>query len=264
MRLGHRLSGNVDGRLLVFLHGFLGDKSDWDAIVPAFEKRHHCLAIDLPGHGESRIADTNAWGFVETATAIIELVDEAGADTFSVIGYSMGGRLALYLSTIYAMRTDVLVLESASPGLRSDHERCARRDRDEALARKLESANLTTFLDAWYRQPLFASLHRDPEMFANLKAHRANQDNHQLAEALRTLGTGVQPSLWSEWENNHIPTLLVAGALDEKYLAIAREMGEICPAAEVAILPDCGHNVHFENPTVYTERILAFLNRFQE
>jgi 2-succinyl-6-hydroxy-2,4-cyclohexadiene-1-carboxylate synthase len=132
------------------------------------------------------------------------------------------------------------------------------------LARKLESIELRTFLDEWYQQPLFASLHRDPERLANLKAHRAGQDNHQLAEALRALGAGVQPSLWPEWVSNHIPTLLVAGALDENYVAIAREMGELCPAAEVAILPDCGHNVHFENPTVYTDRVLAFLNRFQE
>jgi 2-succinyl-6-hydroxy-2,4-cyclohexadiene-1-carboxylate synthase len=264
MRLGHRLSGNADGHLRVFLHGFLGDKSDWDPIISEFEKHHHCLAIDLPGHGESRIADSSPCGFVETASAIIELVDETGADTFSVIGYSMGGRLAFYLASVYAMRIDTLVLESASPGLRSDHERCARRGHDEALARKLESADLATFLDEWYRQPLFASLDREPDRLADLKAHRSGQDNHQLAEALRALGAGVQPSLWPEWENNHIPTLLVAGALDEKYEAIAREMGEICPAAEVAILPDCGHNVHFENPTVYTDCVLAFLNRFQE
>jgi 2-succinyl-6-hydroxy-2,4-cyclohexadiene-1-carboxylate synthase len=264
MRLGHRLTGNPGGHLVLFLHGFLGDKTEWDPVVPAFEDRFHCLAIDLPGHGESRIAVGDSCSFVETATAIIDLVDEAGAATFSMVAYSLGGRLALYVSTIYAMRIDALVLESASPGLRHPEERAARRDSDDALARRLESEDLGAFLVNWYRQPIFAPLQRDPIRLASLIERRATQDGKQLAVALRGLGTGVQPSLWAEWENNHIPTMLIAGALDAKYEAIARAMGERCDAAQVEIVPNCGHNVHFENPSVYTERVGAFLNRLQE
>ena len=264
MRLGHRITRNPEGRLILFLHGFLGDKSDWNAILPAFEDRFRCLAIDLPGHGESQIAVGEPCGFVETATAVIDLVDETGAATFSVVGYSMGGRIALYLSTIYAMRVDALVLESASPGLQSPEERAARRESDEALAHRLESEDLHTFLQDWYRQPLFASLHDEPELFDSLIDRRATQDGTQLALALRALGTGEQPPLWIEWGNNHIPTLLLTGALDAKYVAIAREMGERCDAAKVEIIPECGHNVHFEKPSVYTERVLTFLNEFEE
>lgn len=264
MRLSHRLTGNPKGQLLVLLHGFLGDKADWASIVPAFEDRFRCLALDLPGHGESTIMDREACGFVETATAIIDLVDEAGAATFSLVGYSMGGRIALYVSTIYAMRVDTLVLESASPGLRDPEQRAARRENDEALARRLETENLRTVLVDWYRQPLFESLQRDPARLAPLIERRAMQDGSQLAAALRGLGTGAQPSLWTEWENNHIPTLLITGALDARYTAIARGMGERCKTAHGEIVPDCGHNVHFENPGVYTERVGAFLNRFQE
>ncbi len=264
MRLAHQTSGNADGPLLLFLHGFLGDAKEWRNIIPAFEPRYRCLAVDLPGHGASPIANPTECGFVETATALIELVDEAGADTFSAIGYSMGGRIALYLASIYAMRIDALVLESASPGLPSEDERPARREWDDAIAHQLETMDMPAFLDEWYAQPLFATLLRDPRRFAELKARRAHHDGRQLAAAMRALGASAQPSLWTEWGGNHIPTLLIAGALDEKYVAIAKTMGESCPVAEIAIVPDCGHNVHFENPSVYTDRVLAFLDQHQE
>lgn len=264
MKLAHELSGNADGPLLLFLHGFLGDATEWRDIIPAFEPRYRCVAADLPGHGASPIANPAECGFVETATALIELVDEAGADTFSAIGYSMGGRVALYLASIYAMRIDALVLESASPGLPSEDERAARRAWDDAIAHQLETMDMPAFLDEWYAQPLFATLQADPERLTELKARRAHHDGRQLAAAMRALGAAAQPSLWTEWEANHIPTLLIAGALDEKYVAIAQTMGASCAAAEVAIVPDFGHNVHFENPSVYTERVLGFLNQNQE
>lgn len=264
MRLSHQLTGNSDGPLVLFLHGFLGDRTEWDSMLPAFEESYRCVAIDLPGHGESRIPETESCGFVETATALIELVDDLDAATFSVVGYSMGGRIALYLSTIYAMRIDALVLESASPGLRSAEERAARRGRDEAIAQRLETENLHAFLADWYAQPLFTSIRQNPQALEALIHHRARQDGAQLAASLRALGTGSQPSLWTEWENNHIPTLLLTGELDEKYAGLAREMWEWCDAAKVGIVPDCGHNVHFENASVYTERVLAFLKQSQE
>ncbi len=264
MRFSHQLTGNPDGPLVLFFHGFLGDRSEWDSILPAFERRYCCVAVDLPGHGDSRIPKSETCEFVETATAIIDLVDELDTATFSVVGYSMGGRIALYLSTIYAMRIDALVLESASPGLRSPEDRASRRERDEALARRLESGDLHAFLSDWYAQPLFTSLRRDPEALEALIHHRARQDGPQLAMALRALGTGSQPSLWTEWENNHIPTLLLTGALDENYAWLARDMAERCDAAKVDIIPDCGHNVHFENPSVYTDRVLTFLKQSQE
>ncbi|MCL4694572.1 MAG: alpha/beta fold hydrolase, partial [Candidatus Hydrogenedentes bacterium] len=194
MQLAHHRSGNANGPLVLFLHGFLGDASDWRDVLPAFEQRYQCLAPDLPGHGESQIDGPAECGFVETATALIELVDEAGADTFSMVGYSMGGRIALYLASIYAMRIDALVLESASPGLQSGDERRARREWDDAIARKLETMDMPAFLDEWYAQPLFATLQPDSEKLARLKSRRAHHDKRQLAAAMRALGTGTQPS----------------------------------------------------------------------
>jgi len=233
--------------------------SEWDAIVSSLSNEYRCMTIDLPGHGESPVP-VGSWGFVETATAIVSAIDEADAASFSLLGYSLGGRIALYLASIYAMRIDKLILESASPGLRTQSEREARRTQDEELAQRLETHGLESFLRDWYAQPLFDSLHHVPGRVESLIARRAQGDPTQLASALRSLGTGNMPSLWSDWRNNHIPTLLIAGELDGKYTMLAREMREQCPDARVAAIAGTGHNVHLEAPEDYTELVRGYFS----
>lgn len=257
--LSYRITGPERAPLLVFLHGFLGDMSEWDAIVSSLSNEYRCMTIDLPGHGESPVP-VGSWGFVETATAIVSAIDEADAASFSLLGYSLGGRIALYLASIYAMRIDKLILESASPGLRTQSEREARRTQDEELAQRLETHGLESFLRDWYAQPLFDSLHHVPGRVESLIARRAQGDPTQLASALRSLGTGNMPSLWSDWRNNHIPTLLIAGELDGKYTMLAREMREQCPDARVAAIAGTGHNVHLEAPADYTQLVRGFVS----
>ena len=258
LSLSFRVTGPEQGPLLVFLHGFLGDKSEWDAVVSSLQGEIRCMALDLPGHGESH-APSGSWGFVETATAIVSAVDEADAASFSLLGYSMGGRIALYLASIYAMRIDHLILESTSPGLRTRAEREARRMEDENLARRLETDDLAAFLRDWYAQPLFASLHQAPGRVESLIERRAQSDPTQLASALRSLGTGVMPSLWGDWESNHVQTLLIAGEQDAKYTTLAREMAGQCRSARLATLAGIGHNVHLEAPADYTDLVRGFL-----
>jgi len=195
------------------------------------------------------------------AASIIELADKLEADSFSLVGYSMGGRLALYFSGIYAMRVDRLVLESASPGLQDEKDRTARRERDARLAQELEQGDLDRFLDNWYAQPLFETIKQDRARFETMLRRRKEQDARQLAKSLRGMGTGNQPSLWHELPSHRIPAVLIAGEHDAKYCGIAATMAEACAAMEVDIVPGCGHNVHFENPARYTDCLRRFLTQ---
>lgn len=244
----------------MFLHGFLGSHRDWSSIVENLGHSHRCLALDLPGHGATHVTGgPDDYSFLSFATAIINIVDSLDAATFSLVGYSMGGRLALYLASIYAMRIDSLVIESASPGLRSAEERAARRAQDEQWARMLDRGDMATFLDHWYAQPLFESLHRDEARYSKLLADRMNNRPHELAMALRGMGPGSQQPLWNEWAGNHIPTLLVVGEADAKYRGIADEMASLCREAVVEQIPGSGHNVHYERPDSYTTALTRFL-----
>ncbi|MBX7258227.1 MAG: 2-succinyl-6-hydroxy-2,4-cyclohexadiene-1-carboxylate synthase [Candidatus Hydrogenedentes bacterium] len=263
--LYYRVTGAPGKPLVVFLHGFLGSADDWNEILPAFETSFRCVAVDLPGHGRSyRASGGVPCTFLDAATALIEVVDAIDAPSFSLVGYSMGGRLALYAASIYAMRVDRLVLESASPGLRTGHEREERKARDEQLARQLESQPLEAFVREWYEQPLFATLARNPERREALIARRLHNAPQGLAASLRGMGTGVQAPLWNELAANTIPALLVAGADDSKFVALGQEMERTCAAASLNVMPGAGHCVHYEIPSAYTKVVKAFLEGSEE
>jgi len=256
--LHYKRTGDPSNPTVIFLHGFMGDHRDWETVIGALSDTYDCVAIDLPGHGES-VGDGEVYDFATAATSIIDIADDIGADSFSLVGYSLGGRLALYFASLFAMRVDALILESASPGLRTEAERAARRKHDEALACHLESQPLDQFVNAWYAQPLFATMHRHPDHFAQTHARRLEQDPAKLAYNLIAMGTGTQPPVWDDLPSHHIPTLLIVGEHDTKFRRIADEMAALSSAMIVETNPDCGHNVHFERPERYTACLRKFL-----
>jgi len=258
-QLHYKRTGDPANPTVLFLHGFMGDHRDWAEVIDGLSDRFNCVAVDLPGHGQS-VGHGDGYDFDSVTTSIIDVADDVGADSFSVVGYSMGGRVALYFSTLYAMPIDGLVLESASPGLKLESERASRRKHDEALACHLESQPFESFVDAWYAQPLFADIQRHAERFAALHARRLEQDPHELANNLIALGTGVQPSLWDDLDDHHIPTILVVGERDQKFHAIAQNMALRTLTMSIETIPGCGHNVHFEAPDRYTACLSEFLS----
>lgn len=261
--LHYQVTGDPRKPAILFLHGFLGNHAEWGEVIERIASAYHCVAIDLPGHGRSVALETpEAYGIVQTADAIIEVADEVRLDHFSLVGYSMGGRVALYFASVFAMRLDCLVLESASPGLKTAAERDDRRRRDERWGVEFEAATSDTLpavLEKWYAQPIFESLRGNPDRYAALMDRRRQNQPAELARSLRAVGTGSQPSLWGDLASHTMPTLLITGTLDTKFQAIGREMVARCPAMHLAILPECGHNVHFENPAGYTDVLNKFV-----
>ncbi len=245
---------------ILFLHGFLGSKNDWDNIRPAFEDSFHTIAIDLPGHGETAVADDSLFRMENCAAGLVKWLDDAGISSCHVAGYSMGGRLAFYLAITYPERFASVVLESTSPGLKTSDEREIRRTHDAELARKLETIELESFLREWYSQPLFESLRRDEQSFEQLYRRRLNNDPSGLARSLRYMGTGTQASLWERLLEMRSPSLLITGEQDTKFVGIAEEVSRLCPSAEMRIISNCGHNVHAEQPAEFIRTVKSFLS----
>lgn len=258
-------SGPAEAPPLLLLHGFLGAGADeWNGIIHGRGLPLRCITLDLPGHGHHRMHRDACTDFGALCDAIAALIEEKGWAPLRLLGYSLGGRVALHLALKHPQLVSHLVLESASPGLRSAEDRMQRRRADEALARQLESLQgrpdeFRTWLRAWYAQPLFAGLAAHPELLESTIALRARNDPAQLAAALRLLGTGMQPSLWEALPGLRMPALAVAGAMDEKFVSIAHGMAAACPRLRVEIIPGCSHNVHAEDPDRYTALIRAFL-----
>lgn len=250
-QLHYSTVGNEKGPKLLFLHGFLGSSCDFAPIVEQLSSEFYCISVDLPGHGKTKTYSLETgYQMPAVATNLTAFLDWINCWPCYLVGYSMGGRLALYLACHFPQYFSGMLLESASPGLAAASDRKQRQGKDEALAEKIRTSNWSDFVDEWYAQPLFASLAQHPSFEALI---RARQDSRpaELARSLQGMGTGIQPSLWESLPRLNLPITLVVGALDSKFLTINKAMVERCSAARLVILPNCGHVVHAEAPDAF-------------
>ncbi len=249
------------GPPLVLLHGFTGSAANWQPHSAVFEKQFRIIAVDLLGHGGSDSpVDRARYRMERCVENLILVFDHLGLERVSLLGYSMGGRVALHVAAAHPERIRALALESASPGLADPAERAARMASDEALADFIEREGLEPFVDKWEQLPLFASQARLSEMMrAELREQRLHNKPHGLANSLRGLGTGAQSPLWDRLPELRMPTLLIAGELDPKFTTIARSMAGALPNARLALVPEAGHTVHLEQPEIFDRLVLEFM-----
>lgn len=258
-KFNYYLSQKSNKTIILMLHGFMGSSNDFIEIIPELSKKFSCLIVDLPGHGKTRVSDSEKYyNMHNTATALIGLLDNLKIEKCYLFGYSMGGRLALYLGINFPTRFEKIILESASPGLKSKVERSLRFQSDFKLANKLENSNFQEFLFNWYNRGLFESL-RQHNNFEKLIKIRLENNPLELVKSLRNLGIGNQPSLWGKLSNHQIPTLLMVGEYDYKFKAINTEISELCSVAKLKIISESGHNIHWENPREWMEAMINFL-----
>jgi 2-succinyl-6-hydroxy-2,4-cyclohexadiene-1-carboxylate synthase len=257
-RFYYKMYGCRDLPVVLFLHGFMGSHADFDTAIAPLASHVCCLTVDLPGHGQTIVeGDADLYTMPQTADAIVAWLDRLHLSRCFLVGYSMGGRLALYLALHFPQRFPKVVLESASPGLKTDVERAARLQHDRTLADQLE-ADFPSFLSNWYSQPLFQTLRHHPA-FEQVQARRSQNRPPELAKALRQLSTGLQPSLWKSLPHHTQPLLLLVGDRDRKFCAINQAIADDCPVAQLQIIPACGHVVHLEQPHAFTTSVQAFL-----
>jgi 2-succinyl-6-hydroxy-2,4-cyclohexadiene-1-carboxylate synthase len=233
---------------LVLLHGFTQTRQSWRRTAQALQGRYKVLVPDLPGHGQAAYRTP---GFDACAAYVRALVKER---TFTLCGYSMGGRIALHTAvTLGPSIVTRLVLVGASPGLADPQERAKRRAADDALADRIETIGIEAFAREWGAQPLFAG---QPERVAAAAyADRLRNTPAGLARALRGLGTGVMEPLWDRLPELRIPVTLIVGARDAKFLAIAEAMRERLPNAQLVVVEGAGHAVQLEVPAAVADAI---------
>jgi 2-succinyl-6-hydroxy-2,4-cyclohexadiene-1-carboxylate synthase len=249
-----------EGPPLVLLHGFTGNCTSWEEWLPELEKRYRVLAVDLPGHGNTKFGDADlAADLPYVAAAIDRLLEKQGIGKAAFIGYSMGGRALLHLAALFPHRISSMVILSASPGIEDSTERAIRARADDALADRLESEGLETFVTEWMAQPLFETLSRaEPGRVSREKTRKLSGDGRAFAQALRQLTPGRQPSLWHALARMELPCLIVSGELDQKYVDIASRMVVSMPNARGAVIAGAGHALLLENPAATGAAVAAF------
>jgi len=237
---------------LIFLHGFLGNADDWSSIARGLSCPS--LAIDLPGHGDSKGAKGD-W-FEETSDALDRLMDVERIERARVVGYSLGGRVAMHFALKFPDRIEKLVVESSNPGIEISAERAARRVSDDIWVEKILH-DWPSMLSEWYNQPVFSSLLDSPLLYL-IKKERATGDPTRLAEALRGYSAGRHLSMWSQLSDLEPEMLFIAGTRDRKYQDIGSRLQESSPRINFVPIEGAGHIVHTEQPRAYLAALVEF------
>jgi 2-succinyl-6-hydroxy-2,4-cyclohexadiene-1-carboxylate synthase len=248
------------GAPLMLLHGFTAAANSWSDVQPALGSRFRLIMPDFLGHGRSDAPrDPARYRMERCVDDLISILDAMGLTRVHLLGYSMGGRVALAAALEHPRRFASVVLESASPGLATKTERRQRVLSDNELAEFIEGEGVEQFVARWERVPLFSSQQRlPPAVRARLAKQRLANNPIGLANSLRGLGTGVQPPLWDRLAGLRVRCLIMAGALDLKFVEIAQTMAAAIAGSRLALVADAGHTIHLEQPAEFVRLVLDF------
>lgn len=232
---------------VVALHGFTGSGQDFGPLQASLGKSVEILAPDFPGHGSKahlhRKEDYSLDAHLKTISDVVK------KDPVTLIGYSMGGRLALHWALANPSQIQRLILIGASPGLASPEEQSERVRGDLALANFIRTQGLDAFFKYWNTKTFFKPLlSLPPEKLDPILQRRKRNQPEALALSLENVGTGALPSLWHRLSECRFPVDLIVGEHDDKFIQIAYRMGEKMPRSRISVIEKCGHSVHLESP----------------
>jgi 2-succinyl-6-hydroxy-2,4-cyclohexadiene-1-carboxylate synthase len=238
----------------------MGTGADWLRIAKLWANHFFCLMPDLPGHGHNTHRSISQPLDFDLVVEELKLfLKQLELDQVSLVGYSLGGRIALYAATQFPEKIAALVLESCTAGIGDEQTRRERAEADDKRAETLLTQGIESFVEQWYEMDLFSTLKRQPLLLTEIKEKRKKNDPSWVAKILKELSPGRQPPLWEKLGSLPMPVMLMAGGLDAKYADLAARMGREIPEGIVKIIPEVGHNIHLENPEQFSEVVTVFL-----
>ncbi|TYG79761.1 hypothetical protein ES288_D02G162700v1 [Gossypium darwinii] len=229
-----------NGSTILFLHGFLGTNEEWVPIMHAISGSARCISVDLPGHGATKIKNCgddkaalrSLLSIEIIADLLLKLIEHVTPDKVTLVGYSMGARIALYMALKFSDKIEGAVILSGSPGLEDAVARKIRRAKDDSKARSIVTHGLQLFLNTWYSGGLW------------------------------------KRSLWEDLKHCKVPLMLVVGENDEKFKRVALKMWHeighdrddaVSKLHQMVVVPSCGHAVHLENPLPIIRLVRQFV-----
>jgi len=241
------------------LHGFSQTHKSWDYVLHSLSAHRTLIIPDLPGHTKLDLPEGLDCSVEGCITHILAILGKEGMHSVDLVGYSLGGRiaLALALSRQYMIRT--LCLVSATAGIDDATERGKRTKDDHKLADMILEKGTATFIRYWLSQPLFEGIRlNNPKAFSREIKNREHLNKLGLAQSLRQASQGVVPSVWSRLPELKMPVLIFAGEKDVKYSNIALNMAKLIPNAQAEILSNTWHTPHIERPREFSKRLVEF------
>ena len=226
---------------MLFIPGFMQRGDAWRPVAELLPERYPSTMLDHSEHSfEGRLRE----------------IGESGADV--LVGYSLGGRLALRAALRSPESVRALVLVGSTAGIEEGPLRVARAEADEKLASWMEAMPIEDIVGLWERQPLFAD--QPDALVDEQRPGRLSHDPRSLALLLRTAGQGVLEPVWHELRSLELQLLALAGVRDDGYTRAAKRIGSTAPNGRVAIVENAGHAPHLQRPDEVAALIAEFLD----
>ena len=260
-------------RTVVMLHGWMGSGEDCAPAARRIADRgFRVLSVDLPGHGataplEERsgaVPDAMRYGLEGMAAGVAALLESLGLEASAlaaVVGYSLGGRVAMHLCEASGAP---MALLSANPGIGDAEARYRRMLEDDALAEKIARSSdgeHRAFLRRWYENPMWGELADSQESveFTSMVERRFSRcDRAKIAKVLRLGSAGRQRDF-----SGHLAqvdrALFLAGELDERYAAAAERLAAANPRVRARVIKGCGHALLEQCSAEVADEVLSFV-----
>ena len=233
----------MEAPTVTFVPGFMQRGESWEPVATRLAASYRTACIDFA-----------TWTFEDRVDELLEAIEPGAA----VVGYSMGGRLALHAALRDPRRVGALVLVGVTAGIEDTLEREERRRSDESLAEWMERRSIEEVVARWEAMPVFAT--QETGLRERQRLGRLSHDPEKLAQLLRSAGQGASPPVWERLGKLACPVLLTAGDQDRRYATAARRMAELIPIARVRLVPDAGHAPQLEASAAFTALLGEFLD----
>lgn len=246
-------SNTNDGQAVpvVFLHGLLGSQGDWQGVLTLLQNfpQFRPLTIDLPFHGKSK--NIACQDFADLRAQLHQTLMTLLGDTpFFLVGYSLGGRVALDY-TFHVKNPHLLgtILEGTNIGLKTEAERKARWQNDQYWANRFRTEPITQVLNDWYQQAVFA--HLDACKRSILIKKRQNNSGENIAQMLESTSLAKQQDYSDLLKTNDKNITVFIGEKDQKFRKIAIEN-----QLSYILIANAGHNSHDENSLGFVKELV--------
>jgi pimeloyl-ACP methyl ester carboxylesterase len=220
-------NGATGATPLLLTHGFSASSAMWEPNITALSAARQVITWDIRGHGTTDAGDDQARYSTQASVAdMAALLDACGIARAVIGGQSLGGFLSLRFYLEHPDRVAGLVLTDTGPGYRRDEARQQWNDRAIAWGGRLERDSAPG-----------------------------------MARAARGILTQRDARVIDALPNITIPALVLVGAQDKDYLGAAEYMAAKLPNAVHAVIPDAGHSANIDQPDLFNQQVLAFLDQ---
>lgn len=242
--LPHTITGGRDKPPVVFLHGFIGCKEDWHEIARSFSHAYCCYSLDLPGHGKAPPSE-------DYLSTISDTLDQLNINECTLVGYSMGGRIALQLGNLQPHRFSKKIILGAHFGLENEIEKKERWELDQKWISFLEKESMEVFLEKWYQQPIFIPFRNNIPAFQKAMIRRLDSNPKNLAKTLSIISLAKQEVI-----TEFTDSFFLVGGLDTKFY---RHYQKHLSPDQFQTIPEAGHVAHLEQPEAFIQTVLSYL-----